>query len=110
MVEVLVFITVAALIVHTFVCLAYFVSSIWEKEKRAGIFAGLQLVVPLGLLGFVFYLSGSGFFDTISGMVLLGAGVILIVLVPFASGHKNASQQQGLRGNQGFYGRQRATI
>ena len=62
MVEILGFITIIALIVHTFVCLTYFVSSIWEKEKRAGIFAGLQLVVPLGLLGFVFYLSGSGFF------------------------------------------------
>ena len=77
MVETLVLITVVALIVHTFVCLAYFVSSIWEKEKRASIFAGLQLVLPLGLLGVVLYLSGSGFFDTISGMVLLGAGVIL---------------------------------
>ena len=42
MLEILVFITVAALIIHTFVCLTYFVSSIWEKEKRAGIFAGLQ--------------------------------------------------------------------
>ena len=41
MVEILVLITVFALIVHTFVCLAYFVSSIWEKENRAGIFAGL---------------------------------------------------------------------
>ena len=82
MVETLVLITVVALIVHTFVCLAYFVSSIWEKEKRASIFAGLQLVLPLGLLGFVLHLSGSGFFDSISGMLLLVAGVILIVLAP----------------------------
>ena len=82
MVEILVFVAAVALIVHTLVCLAYFVSSIWEKEKRAGIFAGLQLVVPSGLLGLVFYLSGSGFFDTIGGMVLLGAGVILVVLAP----------------------------
>jgi hypothetical protein len=40
LVEILVFITLAALIIHTFVCLTYFVSSIREKEKRAGIFAG----------------------------------------------------------------------
>ena len=69
MVEILVFIIAAALIVHTFVCLAYFVSSIWEKEKRASIFAGLQLVLPLGLLGFALYLSGSGFFDTIKPII-----------------------------------------
>ncbi len=82
MVDILVFVTALALIIHAYICFTFFISSIREKEKRAGIFAGLQLVLPLGLLGLVFYLSGSGFFDTISGMVLLGAGVILIVLAP----------------------------
>ena len=74
MVEILVLITVIALIVHTFVCLAYFVSSIWEKEKRASIFAGLQLVVPLGLLGLVFYLSGSGFLIRSAGCFFWAQG------------------------------------
>jgi hypothetical protein len=83
MLEILIFIIVVALLVHTFVCWTYFVSSIWEKEKRASIFAGLQLVFPLGLLGLMLYLSRSGYFDTIGGMVLLGAGVILIVLAPW---------------------------
>ncbi len=102
MVEILVLVTVVALIVHTLVCLAYFVSSIWESEKRAGIFAGLQLVVPLGLLGFVFYLSGSGFFDTISGLVLLGAGVILIVLAPVLLVIKTYPNNKALEGSRGF--------
>ena len=102
MLEFLVFIIVAALIVHIFVCLAYFVSSIWEKEKRAGIFAGLQLLIPLGLLGLVFYLSGSGFFDTIGGMVLLGAGVILVVLAPLLLMIKTHPNNKALEGTKGF--------
>ena len=102
MVEILFLIAVVALLVHTFVCLAYFVSSIWEKEKRASIFAGLQLVVPPGLLGLVFYLSGSGFFDTISGMVLLGAGVILIVLAPLLLVIKTHPNKKALEGTKGF--------
>jgi hypothetical protein len=102
MVEILVLIAVVTLIVHIFVCLAYFVSSIWEKEKRAGIFAGLQLVIPLGLLGFVFYLSGSGFFDTIGGMVFLGAGVILVVLAPLLLMIKTHPNNKALEGTKGF--------
>jgi hypothetical protein len=102
MVDILVFVTVVALIVHTFVCLAYFVSSIWEKEKRAGIFAGLQLVLPPGLMGFVFYLSGSGFFDSIGGVALLGAGVILIVLVPLLLVIKTHPNNKALEGTKGF--------
>ena len=102
MVEILLLITIVALIVHAIVCLAYFVSSIWEKEKRAGIFAGLQLFLPLGLLGIVLYLSGSGFFDTISGMLLLGAGVILIVLAPLLLVIKTHPNNTALEGTQGF--------
>ena len=102
MVEILFLTTVVALIVHTFVCLAYFVSSIWEKEKRASIFAGLQLVVPLGLLGFVLFLSASGFFDTISGIILLGAGMILIVLAALLLVIKTHPNNKALEGTKGF--------
>ena len=101
MLEILIFIVVVSLLVHTFVCWTYFVSSIWEKEKRASIFAGLQLVFPLGLLGLVLYLSHSGFFDTIGGMVFLGAGVILIVMAPWLVVKKSDPNKKALEGTKG---------
>ena len=49
----------------------FFVSSIWEKERRASIVGGLQLFGMLAALGLVFYLYHAGFFHTTSGGVVL---------------------------------------
>jgi hypothetical protein len=76
--------------------------TIWEKERRAAAFAGLQLAVPLGLLGFLFFLKGSGFFDTKSGMVMLGTGVIFIVLTPLLLVIKTSRNKKTLAGTKGL--------
>ena len=43
-------------IVQAFIGLSFFVSSIWEKERRASIFGGLQLLFMLAILSLIFLL------------------------------------------------------
>lgn len=63
--------------VQTFIGFSFFVSSIWEKERRASIFGGLQLIVMLAVLGLLFYLYNTGFFYTGSG------GMVLVLALLF---------------------------
>lgn len=44
MINILIFIAALALVTQAFIGLAFFVSCIWEKEKRATVFAGLQFL------------------------------------------------------------------
>jgi reductive dehalogenase len=88
-------------IVHTLIALSYFVSSIWEKEKRASIFGGLQFLIVLAISILLFYFYGIGFFTTIPGLVIL-----ILVLIPsvlgavllMSSWGVNRKAQQGSRG------------
>lgn len=102
MVGILVFVTALALIIHAYIFLTYFISSIREKEKRATAFGGLQLAIPLGLLGLLFFLSGSGFFDSKSGIVILSGGAIFIVLAPLLLIIKTFPNNKALAGTKGF--------
>jgi hypothetical protein len=56
----------------------------------------------LSLLGFLFFLKGSGFFDTKSGMVMLGTGVIFIVLTPLLLVIKTSRNKKTLAGTKGL--------
>ena len=65
-----------ALAAQAFVGLAYLVSSLWEKEKRASLFAALQFVGML--LVFILFVSMalSGYFQTWFGGTLLISGTL----------------------------------
>ena len=63
LVNLLILIGALGLAVQAFVGLAFFISSIWKKEKRATYYAGLQFLGILILLLFLF-LASIGFFHT----------------------------------------------
>ena len=67
MIEILIFVGVLALTVQAVIGLAFFISCIWEHEKRATVFALLQFLGMTGVLLLFLYLAWSGFFKTPSG-------------------------------------------
>ena len=102
MVTVLIFIVALALIAQAFIGLTYFVSCIREKEKRATFFAGLQFVGMLGLVVFFFFLIWIGFFETVPGLSLLIAGLILGALGAFLLMRRTGANQRALEGAKGL--------
>ena len=102
MIVILVFITAIALFIHTYICLTFFISSIREKEKRATLLGGLQLAIPLGLLGLLFLFSKSDFFDSQSGMATLCIGTIFVILAPLLLIIKTSPNNKALAGTKGF--------
>lgn len=95
-------IVAVSLIGQAFIALAFFISSIWEKEKRATLFAGLQLLVMAGLVIVFFLLITSGFFETgIGGSILISAfilGTLTLVLLI----RKTATNPKALQGTKGL--------
>jgi hypothetical protein len=55
MVSILQFIVASALTLQALIGLAFFISSVWEKETRASVFAGLQFGGMLALVGLFFF-------------------------------------------------------
>lgn len=95
-------IVAAALIGQAFIALAFFISSIWEKEKRATLFAGLQLIAMSGLMIVFLLLTRSGFFETRIGGGVLISGFILGVLTLLLLIKKTATNPKALQGTKGF--------
>jgi hypothetical protein len=84
MVDLLTLLAASVLILQAFIGLSYFVSSIWEKETRASIFAALQflfMLVPV-VIFFVLILS-TRFFETGLGLGVLIAGLVIVALDAF---------------------------
>jgi reductive dehalogenase len=75
MVILLAWIATLFLIAQAFVGFTFFVSSIWEKEKRATIYGGIQLVGMVALAILSVYLTQVGFFETQVGFWLLVGGL-----------------------------------
>jgi len=102
MVTVLLVIGGLGLIVQALIGLCFFISCIWEKEKRASVFSGLQFLVMFGLVIIFFYLIDIGFFKTKPGIVLLIAGYIFAVLTAFLFLRRTAPSLKALKGTEGF--------
>ena len=91
-----------ALILQAFIGLTYFISSIWEKEPRASIFAGIQFTGMLALVVLYFYLNGIGFFNTDAGWAvlfiasILGGGAIYFLVI------NTDSNPKALKGTDGY--------
>jgi reductive dehalogenase len=90
-----------AAIVQALIGLSYFVSSIWEKERRASIFAGLQFLGMLIVVILLYSLYSTGFFHTTSGALVLILGLVIgisltvFLVIPLGV---NAKALQGSRG------------
>jgi reductive dehalogenase len=91
-----------ALMIQAFIGLTFFVSCIWEKEKRATLFAGVQLLGMLALVVAFFYLRGVGFFETTLGFAFLIAGLVFGALAAFLLMRKTAPNPKALAGAKGL--------
>jgi reductive dehalogenase len=101
MVDFLSFVVSLGLLIQAAVGLSYLISSIWEKEKRASLFAAVQFVGMAGLLVLFAYWWASGFLATGPGV-----GVLICFLIGGAAGailliRKTAANQKALEGTKG---------
>ncbi len=82
--------------------LSYFVSSIWEKEKRAANFAFLQFLIMTAVLIAYLSLVLSGFLKTKIGLGVLIAGYIVALLAAYLLLRRTAPNQKALKGTRGL--------
>ena len=90
-----------ALITQALIGLAFFVSSIWENEKRAVVFGGIQFALMLGLVIGFFYFKAAGFFETGTGQIVLVAMIILALFVFLFLFKKTGSNPKAREGTKG---------
>jgi hypothetical protein len=98
----LLFISGLALTIQAFVGLSFFISCIWEKEKRASVFAGLQFLGMLALVVVFFLLRGMGFFETAVGIVVMILVLLVGALAAFVLGRKTPANPKALEGTKGL--------
>ena len=90
------------LILLTLIGVSFLISSIWEKEPRATVWAGIQLV-PLILLSLYFiYLWHSGTLNTPNGLFWLSAILVFGLLGIWLCARKTASNTDALSGTSGL--------
>ena len=100
-VNVLIFMATVGLVAQAFIGLSFLISSVWEKERRATVFAAVQFAGMTSLLIIFVFLVGFGFFRTSAGMVLLIAGYILVVSAAIFMVKRTAPNQRALLGTPG---------
>jgi len=102
MVDFLSFLVLIGLIGQAAVGLSYLVTSIWEREKRASFFAGVQFLGMAGALILFVYGWASGFLATAAGsgivICLLVGGIAVAVLLI----RKTPANQKALEGAKGL--------
>ena len=101
-VNVLIFLGVLSLAVQAFIGLAFFFSSVWEKERRATVFSAVQFAGMMALLIIFLLMVGRGFFKTSPGMILLIVGYIMVVLAAIFTVKRTAPNQRALQGTTGY--------
>jgi reductive dehalogenase len=102
MADILFFIAALALIILVLIGLGFFVSCIWEKEKRATLFAGMQLLGMIALVVVLFFLKGIGFFDTDIGIILLTAGLVFGAFILYLLIRRIGLNPKALEGTKGL--------
>lgn len=90
------------LIVQTFIGLSFFISSIWEKEPRASVYALLQFLAMTGALVVFLYLAWIDFFGTGMGLAILVAGYVCAALAAFFLLARFGANPEALKGAKGL--------
>jgi reductive dehalogenase len=98
----LIFLGVLGLAVQALIGLSFFISSVWEKERRATIFAAVQFVGMTALLVIFLFLVGRGFFKSSPGVVLLVTGCIMAILTAIFMIRRTVPNRRALRGTPGY--------
>jgi reductive dehalogenase len=101
MIPILIFLGSVALGVQAFVGLAFFISCIWEREKRATVFAGIQFIGMLALLILFLVLAFHGFFNQGFGLVLLILGYGFTGAAAFFLLRRTGANPKALEGTKG---------
>ncbi len=102
MVTILVIIFAVGLILSAFISLSFLISSVWENEKRASIFGGLQFFGMLFSVILFFVLNSLHFFDTGFGAVMLAFLVLLELSLIFIFYRKSDPNIKALEGTKGL--------
>jgi len=102
MINIFIFIIGIGLCLQALIGLSFFVCSIWEKERRASFFGGLQFLGMLGLVILFFLLKSAGFFKTFAGVVILICLFIMGVFIAFILAKKTAANPKALAGTGGL--------
>ena len=102
MINLLGYIVILGLAVQAFIGFAFLISSIWEKEERASIFAGIQFLGMLGILILFIYWQASGFFVSGIGLFILIGSFIVGILAVFFCLRQTTVNQRALEGTKGL--------
>ena len=98
----LIVLSVLGLAIQALIGLSFLISSVWEKERRASIFAAVQFAGMTVLLIVFLLLVGLGFFQTSLGMGLLIVGCIMVILTAIFMMRRTAPNRRALRGTRGY--------
>ncbi len=102
MITILIIIIATALIVQALVGLVFFISSIWEQEKRASLFGGFQLFGMIFLVIIFFYLYSNEFYSTTLGVTSLTVMLIFGGVLSFLLFRKTSPNMKALEGTKGL--------
>lgn len=100
--EILTIIAAVVLSVQALIGLSFFISCLWEGEKRASFFAGLQLAGMLLMLLLFLYLTGNGYFQTTLGAVLLALALVAAAAAFFLLARRSTPNLKALKGTRGL--------
>jgi reductive dehalogenase len=98
----LIFIAGLVLVSLALIGLSFFISCILEKEPRASLFAALQLLTTLLLLGFFIHLYSIAFFHAGAGIAILVAGLIVSGSIAVALLRRTPANPKALQGAKGY--------
>ena len=91
-----------ALAFQAFIGLSFFISCLWEKERRASVFALLQFLGMLLVLVVYLLLIKVGFFYGKTGIGILIAGYALSIIAAVLMIHRTAPNPKTLMGTSGY--------
>lgn len=101
-INILIIVGVIALLAQAFIGGTFFISCLWEKEKRASLYAGLQFFGMIVLLLLFLFIERTGFFRTGNGQLILIACAILGVFSFFLLGSRIGVNKKALLGTRGL--------
>ena len=102
MIDFLSFWVLIGLIGQAAIGLSYFISSVWEKEKRASFYAGFQFLVMAGGLILFIYWWQAGFLYKPGGIVVLICLLVGGILAGIILMRKSPANPKALKGTQGL--------
>jgi len=82
--------------------LSFFISCLWERERRASLVAGLQMAGMLFVLFLFLFLTRAGCFETSLGAALLTLGLAVAAVALFLLLRRGAPNMKALGGTKGY--------